>query len=143
MRFDVRSAPVRPMAGAETVVVTRPKSKLITKTGKRAEPALDLVEQNFTADYPDRFRVADVTHTLILDGFAYVPVVRDVFSMQTVGWSMGLRWIASLMAGALDMALSHGARRDPPLRPVLAVHVGRVWGGLPGGGREYLDRLSG
>ena len=62
------------------------------------------------------------------------------------------RWLVDGAApggGPDDRRAGHGrvaprrARRGPPLRPRLAVHVGRVRVALPGGGCEHLDGLGG
>ena len=60
----------------------------------------------FTAQAPDRLRVADITYIPTWAGFLYLAVVLDAFSRRIVGWS-STSCLASVVAiDALNMALA-------------------------------------
>ena len=77
---------------------------------KEARPAPDLVERNFTAERPDRLRVAAITCLPTWAGFLYLAVVLDAFSRRVVGWSMADHLRTQLVLDALAMAVR---RRRP------------------------------
>jgi hypothetical protein len=77
---------------------------------EEARPAPDLVERNFTAERPDRLRVAAITHLPTWAGLLYLAVVLDAFSRRAVGWSMADHLRTQLVLDALAMAVR---RRRP------------------------------
>jgi putative transposase len=77
---------------------------------EEARPAPDLVERNFTAERPDRLRVAAITRLPAWAGFLYLAVVLDAFSRRVVGWSMADHLRTQLVLDALAMAVR---RRRP------------------------------
>jgi putative transposase len=82
---------------------------ITTVRDRKARPAADLVERNFTAAAPNRLWVADITYIPTWAGFLYLAVVLDVFSRRVVGWAMETYLRTELVLGALNMAL--GQRR--------------------------------
>ena len=48
----------------------------------------DLVNQNFTANAPQRLWVVDITSVATWSGFAYASSVPDVYSRRIVGWNV-------------------------------------------------------
>ncbi len=96
-------------AGTTRGCARRPKGG-----AKQAAPqpcaAPDLVKRDFSADGPDRLRLADITYVRTHQGWLYLAVVMDVWSRMIVGWSMSASMAAELADDALKMAM---ARRRP------------------------------
>jgi putative transposase len=88
---------------------------LTTVRDRRARPAPDLIERNFTAAAPDCLWVADITYIPTWAGFLYLAVVLDTFSRRIVGWAMATHLRTELVLQALNMAL--GQRR-----PAAVIH---------------------
>src|SRR5487761_841854 len=86
--------------------VSRRNWIITTVRDRRARPAPDLVERNFSAPAPDRLWVADITYIPTWAGFLYLAVVLDVFSRRIVGWAMETYLRTELVLKALDMALA-------------------------------------
>ena len=84
---------------------SRRRWALTTVRDKKARPAQDLVERNFTAEDRDRLWVADITYIPTWAGFLYLAVVLDVWSRRVVGWSMATHLRTELVLAALNMAL--------------------------------------
>ena len=84
---------------------SRRRWALTTVRDKKARPAPDLVERNFTAEGRDRLWVADITYIPTWAGFLYLAVVLDVWSRRVVGWSMATHLRTELVLAALNMAL--------------------------------------
>lgn len=53
-----------------------------TPTAKAAGSFQDVVQGRFTADAPNRLRIADITFTATWSGFAYVTFVTEGFAPQ-------------------------------------------------------------
>jgi putative transposase len=87
---------------------------------KRAAPAPDLVNRNFTAARPDETWVADITYVPTHEGWLFVAAVMDLYSRKIVGWSMRDDLEAPLVVDAISMAIS---RRKP--KPGLGHHSDR------------------
>jgi len=105
-----RKRVARLMRRAGLAGVSRRKRIKTTLRDKRARPAPDLVERDFSADAADRLWVADITYVPTRAGFLYLAVVLDAFSRRIVGWAMATHLRAELVLQALDMAL---AQRRP------------------------------
>jgi putative transposase len=69
---------------------------------------------------PDQAWGSDATCVLTGQGWLYVVVVLDLFSLRVVGWSMSAHLDAQMMLDALQMAIK---RRRP--KPGLVVHSDR------------------
>jgi putative transposase len=87
---------------------------------KRAAPAPDLVQRNFTAARPDETWVADITYVPTHEGWLFLAAVMDLYSRKIVGWSMRDDLEAPLVVDAISMAI---ARRKP--KPGLVHHSDR------------------
>jgi putative transposase len=87
---------------------------------KRAAPAPDLVNRNFTAAGPDETWVADITYVPTHEGWLFLAAVMDLYSRKIVGWSMRDDLEAPLVVDAISMAIT---RRKP--RPGLVHHSDR------------------
>jgi len=85
--------------------VSRRRCVFTTVRDRRARPAPDLVQRNFTAEGRDRLWVADITYIPTWAGFLYLAVVMDAWSRRIVGWSMAIHLRTELVLAALDMAV--------------------------------------
>ena len=100
----------RLMRAAGLVGASRRRAKVTTtRRDKKARPAPDLVDRDFTATAPNQLWVADITFVPTTAGFLYLAVVLDAWSRRIVGWSMANHLRAELVIDALEMAL--GQRR--------------------------------
>jgi putative transposase len=88
---------------------------ITTVNDARAQPAADLVERGFYAEFPDRLWVADVTYVPTWAGFLYLAAVLDVYSRKVVGWAMENHLRTELVLEALQNAISQR-------RPVGVIH---------------------
>jgi len=91
-----------------------------TVPDKRAAPAPDLVNRDFTAAKPDQTWVADITYVPTHEGWLFLAAVMDLYSRKIVGWSMREDLEAPLVVDAISMAI---ARRRP--QPGLIHHSDR------------------
>jgi putative transposase len=67
--------------------------------------APNLLEQDFTADAPDKKWMSDFTYLETREGWLYLAGVIDAYSRKIVGWSMSEHHDAELVHAALQMAL--------------------------------------
>jgi putative transposase len=100
-----RKRVARLMRAAGLRGVSRRRWISTTVRDRKARPASDLVERNFTAAAPDCLWVADITYIPTWAGFLYLAVVLDVFSRRIVGWAMAPHLRTELVLEALNMAL--------------------------------------
>jgi putative transposase len=100
-----RKRVARLMRAAGLRGVSRRRWISTTVRDRKARPASDLVERNFTAAAPDCLWVADITYIRTWAGFLYLAVVLDVFSRKIVGWAMATHLRTELVLEALNMAL--------------------------------------
>ena len=70
----------------------------------------NILNRNFTADYPNQKWAADITYIPIRSGWFYLAVVMDLFSRRIVGWAMSKNIDSELVQKATKMAILH---RDP------------------------------
>jgi putative transposase len=84
--------------------VSRRRCVFTTVRDRKARPAPDLVQRNFTAEGRDRLWVADITYIPTWAGFLYLAVVMDAWSRRIVGWAMATHLRTELVLAALDMA---------------------------------------
>lgn len=96
----------RLMRQAQLRGVSRRRWVCTTQRDRRARPAPDLVQRQFSAELPDQLWVADITYIATWEGFLYLAVVLDVFSRKVVGWAMRSHLLSELVLSALDMALT-------------------------------------
>lgn len=85
--------------------VVRGRAPKTTRPAPVAARPLDLVQQNFKADAPNRLWVADLTYVATWAGFVYVAFVADVFSRRIVGWRASNSLRSNLALDALEQAL--------------------------------------
>lgn len=82
-----------------------------TKADEKHEKAPNLLDQDFTAEYPDQKWVVDITYIATKEGWLYLAVILDLYSRAVVGWSMQSRMSKALVIAAWEMAC---AWRHPP-----------------------------
>jgi len=82
------------------------KRKLRTTDSNHDLPiAPNLLEQDFTADAPDKKWMSDFTYLETREGWLFLAGVLDAYSRKIVGWSMSERHDTELVQTALRMAL--------------------------------------
>ena len=85
--------------------VSRRRAKGITRRNPKRPSFDDRVERQFTAKYPDRLWVADITQHKTDEGWLYLAVILDAYSRKVIGWSMAEHLRAELVIDALNMAI--------------------------------------
>ncbi len=106
-----RKRVARLMREAGIAGVSRRRFVTTTQRDRRARPAPDLVDRDFTVDGPNRLWVADITYIPTWAGFVYLAMVLDAWSRKVVGWAMETHLRTELVLEALEMALFQ--RRSP------------------------------
>jgi putative transposase len=80
-------------------------SKSFTPTTTQADPskspAANKLDQDFTAQEPNRKWVTDITYLFTATGWVYLAVVMDLFSRKVVGWSVSTSLATDLVDDAL------------------------------------------
>jgi len=76
----------------------------------------NLLEQDFSAEEPNKRWVSDITFIATDQGWLYLAVVMDLYSRAIVGWAMDKHIDAELVGKALMMAVLN---RCPPNNLVL------------------------
>jgi len=73
---------------------TKRKFKVTTESAHHYPVAVDLLNQDFTVDCPNKIWVSDITYIWTKAGWLYLTVILDLFNRQVVGWSMSQRLTA-------------------------------------------------
>ena len=81
------------------------KFKATTNSKHELPVAPNLLQQDFSADFPNQKWVGDITYLWTTEGWLYLAVVIDLYSRIVVGWAMAERMTAELTCNALQMAL--------------------------------------
>lgn len=102
----------RLMKPAGLIGISPRNTTFTTTRDPQAQPAIDLVERDFTASEPNRLWVADITYVPTCAGFLYLAVVLDVFSRKVVGWAMSGSLQTDVVLDALNMAVTQRQPRD-------------------------------
>ena len=80
-------------------------------TTTQADPAQQAAEnkldQDFTAEAPNRKWVTDITYLPTAAGWVYLAVVVDLFSRKAIGWSIGASLATELVCQALRRAVEN------------------------------------
>lgn len=93
------------------IVGHRPrKRRSLTKADEGAPPIADLVGRRFDVAEPDTVWCGDITYVPTGEGWLYLATVIDLASRRLVGWSMGERHDAGLVADALKAAVGTRGR---------------------------------
>ena len=83
----------------------RRKYKATTNSNHRLPVAPNLLDQDFTADRPNKKWVGDITYIPTDEGFLYLAGIEDLFQRKVVGWSLGDRITKELTILALEQAV--------------------------------------
>lgn len=89
-------------------LVARPKHRRAPHTTQRnpqAQPAPNLLQQEFAAPAPNCKWASDITYLDTAEGWLYLAVVLDLFSRRVVGWAMQAHMDVTLVQSAWQMAL--------------------------------------
>jgi putative transposase len=85
-----------------------------TQVDPSHQPAPNTLDQDFSADAPNRKWVTDITYLPTAAGWAYLAVVLDLFSRKVVGWAISHSLATDLVSEALRRAIE--ARRPDGAR---------------------------
>ena len=97
------------------------KFKVTTDSNHNFLIAENLLDQNFSADAPNKVWTSDITYLRSGCGWQYLTVMLDLFNREIVGYSFSSRLTAETTVNpALEMALLHRK-----LAPGLIVHSDR------------------
>ena len=83
----------------------RRRAPRTTQRDPQAQPAPNLLDQDFSSPAPDRKWVSDFTYIDTAEGWLYLAVVEDLFSRRVVGWAMDEHMEATLVQRAWQMAV--------------------------------------
>ncbi|GAB7040322.1 hypothetical protein JCM9533A_41720 [Catenuloplanes niger JCM 9533] len=96
---------VRRLMGAQQLVPVQVKRRRgLTVANQAAGPIPDLVGRDFTAAAPGAKLVGDITQIDTEEGPLFVASVIDCYSKMVIGWSVDIRYPASLVSAAMRMA---------------------------------------
>jgi putative transposase len=84
--------------------------KCTTNSNHSKTVAPNLLEQNFTVMRPNQVWVSDITYIWTNEGWLYLAGIKDLYSCEIVGYTIGERMTVGLCIAALQMAL---LRRNP------------------------------
>ena len=82
-----------------------PKRRFRVTTKSGMTRALNLLDQNFSANDANQRWASDITFIWTGQGWLYLAVVMDLYSRRIIGWSMSRRINRHLATNALRMAL--------------------------------------
>ena len=91
--------------GLKSRVSRRSFKPTTTQTDPSKTPAPNVLDQDFTAESPDRKWVTDITYLPTAQGWVYLAVVLDLFSRKVVGWSLSNSLATELVTEALRKAI--------------------------------------
>ena len=82
--------------------------KRTTVPGEQPVTSPDLIGRDFTAAAPGTRLVGDITYLRTGEGWLYLATVIDLATKMVTGWQLAGHMRASLVTGALGMAITHG-----------------------------------
>jgi putative transposase len=85
--------------------VSRSFKPTTTQADPSKTPAPNRLDQDFTAEAPDRKWVTDITYLQTKQGWVYLAVVLDLFSRKVVGWALSSSLATELVTEALRNAI--------------------------------------
>jgi transposase InsO family protein len=96
---------VRGLAQTGRHCKTQRNFKAPTASGQAQTVAPNQLDREFTVQAPDRVYVGDITSLPTGEGWRYLAVVLDLYSLAVVGWSMAHHSRAALANQTFSMAL--------------------------------------
>ena len=94
----------------------RRRAPITTDSSHSHAIAPNLLDRNFEAVAPDAVWLADISCITTDEGWLYLAAVKDLATMEIVGWSMAERLKSVLCEEALKMAI-RSCRLNPPNIP--------------------------
>jgi len=88
------------------------KYKRTTDSAHDFNVAPNLLDQDFSADAPNRKWAGDISYIWTGEGWLYLAVILDLHSRRVIGWAVSDRMKRDLAIRALQMAIN--LRRPPP-----------------------------
>ncbi|MEU5647693.1 IS3 family transposase [Streptomyces milbemycinicus] len=88
--------------------VTRRRRRSLTRPGRQARSAPDLIGRDFTAARPGTRLVGDITYLPTREGWLYLACWLDLAAREVVGYAMAGHHRAELVVDALRMAHGRG-----------------------------------
>jgi len=82
------------------------KFKATTNSNHSLPVAENLLEQNFTAEAPNKVWVTDITYIPTAEGWLYLAGHKDLFTGEVVGYAMGERMTKNLVSQSLFRAVA-------------------------------------
>lgn len=92
--------------GLESRAVTAFKPTT-TQADPTKQPAENKLDQDFTAEAPNRKWVTDITYLPTASGWVYLAVVLDLYSRKVVGWALSASLATELVCEALRQAIEN------------------------------------
>ena len=93
-------------------IIRTQKYKTTTDSNHTFNIALNLLDQDFSADGPDQKWAGDISYIWTSEGWLYLAVILDLYSRRVIGWAVSNRMKRDLAIRALDMALDHCPRTN-------------------------------
>jgi transposase InsO family protein len=81
------------------------KFKATTNSKHNYPVAVNLLNQQFQADYPNQVWASDITYVWTSEGWLYLAAILDIWSRKIVGWAMSNRQTKELVVQALKQAI--------------------------------------
>jgi putative transposase len=91
-----------------SVVITR-KHTATTNSNHKFNIAPNLLDLNFAADVPNQKWAGDITYIWTREGWLYLAVILDLYSLRVIGWAVRNRMKRDLAIRALNMAIAFRA----------------------------------
>jgi transposase InsO family protein len=85
----------------------RRKYRVTTDSKHHFPVAPNLLERNFTAEFPDKVWVSDITYLATRTGWLYLTIIIDLFSRMVVGWALSSSLSHEMVVTALKRAIKN------------------------------------
>ena len=82
------------------------KFKKTTDSQHNKAVASNLLDQDFSAEAPNRKWAADISYIWTAQGWLYLAVILDLYSRRVIGWAAGARITSNLPRRALNRAIA-------------------------------------
>ena len=82
------------------------KFKKTTDSQHNKAVASNLLDQDFSAEAPNRKWAADISYIWTAQGWLYLAVIIDLYSRRVIGWAAGARITSDLPRRALNRAIA-------------------------------------
>lgn len=104
--LNISQSEVRQIKVANGLYCKRHKRFKCTTNSKHGKPVYEnLLNQEFVMTAPNQAWVSDITYIWTAEGWLYLAALKDLYTKQVVGYSLGKRMTADLVCKALSMAI--------------------------------------